>query len=198
MASRKALLSSESKSPTGSTDSAIKLFSPEREKRLDSEAVEAAAAPSEEGGDPQALSSPPSSSISSTAFAPASLLQAEREGTYGIFCPQFHIAALFQTSSTDLSTIVKILALSAYAAPEKRVSWLSLTFMRAFLQGCLPTPTIDELKAVGSEDASSGVNINLETLPSDRPPVLHHIELRATDAESTLAFYEEVTCSVDY
>ena len=65
--------------------------------------------------------------------------------------------------------------------------------MSALHSGCLPAPSKEEMKAIESEESlTSSPSIRFDTLPVERLPVLHHIELVVADVEKTLAFYEEV------
>lgn len=61
------------------------------------------------------------------------------------------------------------------------------------VSGCLPAPSAEDLEAIESEDSCyRSSSVRFDTLPIERLPVLHHIELRTADAEATIAFYEEV------
>ncbi|CDJ67563.1 glyoxalase, putative [Eimeria necatrix] len=57
--------------------------------------------------------------------------------------------------------------------------------------GCLPAPTPEEVKAVELSDSSSP-SFRFDTLPLQKLPVLHHIEISVADVKKTLAFYENV------
>lgn len=67
------------------------------------------------------------------------------------------------------------------------------SMLQAEREGCLPAPSAEDLEAIESEDSCCrSSSVRFDTLPIERLPVFHHIELRTADAEATIAFYEEV------
>ncbi|XP_026189937.1 uncharacterized protein LOC34619014 [Cyclospora cayetanensis] len=82
---------------------------------------------------------------------------------------------------------------SALTSSFSSTSSSAASLFQAEREGCLPAPSAEDLKAGESEESFNRCHsIRFDTLPIERLPVLHHIEIVAADLEKALTFYEEV------